>query len=431
MQLTRLKHTILTYLVLLLVSLATVVGLAGITPDSESMVEARQGTIPISLFGLHIHHLVKQPRHVPVKTQWPTVPFDSWRLWDAYVTWANLEPEPGKWEFDTLDQYVELAQKNQVEVVLLLGLSPQWASSQPDKPSAYGRGNAAPPKNIEDWRNYVRTVATRYKGKIHYYELWNEPNGFKRFYHGTLAEMLELCREAYQILKEIDPTITVVSPSATGDWGSSPGVDWLDEFLSRGGGDYADIIGYHFYVMPGPPENMIPLIQKVQAVMAKHGQEDKPLWNTECTWLGDRRFSAEESAAYVARSYIINWAMGIQRVYWYAWDSGENVRIHLTRSDQRSLTPAGKAYSEIQKWLVEASMRDCQSNRDETWICPIESDRSQRAWIVWNPDRQLDFRLPEEWGVQQMRNLAGDRQLLSSNRVEIGPSPLLLEQRNR
>ncbi len=124
--------------------------------------------------------------------------------------------------------------------------------------------------------------------------------------------MLELCREAYQILKEVDPTITVVSPSATGDWGSSPGVRWLDDFLSQGGGDYADVIGYHFYVMPGPPENIVPLIQKVKAVMAKYGQNDKPLWNTECGWLGDEAFSSEDKAAgYVARSYVLNWADGV------------------------------------------------------------------------------------------------------------------------
>lgn len=423
------QRKILVFLLLLFFSLGTVVGFRSINPDLQTMMpEFQRDTIPATLFGLHIHHVVKQPRHVAVKTEWPTVPFGTWRLWDAYVAWPNLEPEKGKWNFETLDAYVNLAEENQVELMMLLGLSPKWASSQPDKPSAYGQGNAAPPQNLEDWRNYVRTVATRYKGKIHYYELWNEPNGYKRFYHGTMEEMLELCREAYQILKEVDPTVQVISPSATGDWGSSPGTEWLDNFLSQGGGDYADIIGYHFYVMPGPPENMVRLIKKVQGVMAKHGQQDKAIWNTECTWLGNWILpSEEEEAAYVARSYILNWATGVDRVYWYAWDSGENVRIKLTRSDSATLTPAGVAYAEVQKWLVGARMGECESQVDGAWICPLERDGGYQAWIVWHPERGASLSVPDRWGIQQVRDLSGDRRPWEGNSVEIGPSPIVLE----
>ncbi|MGL4502111.1 MAG: GH39 family glycosyl hydrolase, partial [Planktothrix sp.] len=258
MLLNRIQRSVLTFLLLLCLSTGMVVGFNSISVEGGVNLGQPDKEIPATLFGMHLHHVATTPTYrtdppITEHTPWPSVPIPTWRLVAAYVEWFALEPQKGEWNFEILDKSLELAEKHQVEPLMYLGFSPRWASQRPDEPSAYGPGKAAPPQNIEDWRNYVRTVATRYKGRIHYYELWNEPNGYKRFYTGTVAEMVELSREAYQILKEVDPTITVVSPSATGDWGSSPGVEWLEEFLSQGGGDYADVIGYHFYVMPGPP----------------------------------------------------------------------------------------------------------------------------------------------------------------------------------
>lgn len=384
--------------------------------------------IPATLFGMHMHHLVEQPPQVSTKTPWPAVSFSTWRLWDAYVAWSNLEPKKGEWNFKTLDKYLELAKKHQVEILLPLALSPKWASARPQEPSAYGSysGAAAEPKNIEDWRNYVRTVATRYKGRIHYYELWNEANWY-HYFTGTIDQMLELSREAYQILKEVDPSITVVSPSPANL--SGEGLSWLDEFLTKGGGDYVDVIGYHFYFHVNPPEKIVPLIRKAREIMAKHGQGDKPLWNTEAGWSQPKPFpSDEQGAAYVARSYILNWDSGVSRFYWYAWDNRDWVSLYMTEPDIKTLKPAAKAYAEVQKWLVGAQMSACQSNGQQTWTCPLTRPGGYRGWIVWNPDRQMEFQVPENWRIKQVRELSGDRRNLRGSRIEIGPRPLLFER---
>jgi hypothetical protein len=99
----------------------------------------------------------------------------------------------------------------------------------------------------------------------------------------------------------------------------------LSEFLSKGGGEYVDIIGYHFYVTPKPPETMVPLVEKVKKIMQQNGAGDKPLWDTETGWFPPSQFdSGELAAAYLARSYLILWAEGVQRLYWYvAADDGE------------------------------------------------------------------------------------------------------------
>jgi Glycosyl hydrolases family 39 len=374
-------------------------------------------TVPLQFFGMHIHRLT-------TITPWPVVRFGSWRLMAAYVYWPDLEPKKGAWRFDTLDFYVGLANKHNVEPLLPLCFSPDWASARPEENTPYLHpGNAAEPKNIEDWDEYVRTVATRYKGSIHEYEIWNEPN-LKGFFSGTPEQMLQLTREAYRILKDVDPSNTVVSPSATG-YG---GVPWLDRFLQLGGGKYVDVIGYHFYVEK-PPEATLELIAKVKTVMSRHGLEGKPLWDTELGWARPKPFPSEqEAAAYVARAYILHWAAGVKRLYWYAWDQ-QVFALQMVGTDSKSLKPAAFAYAEIENWLVGARIISCESDSQGTWICQIARDGGYRAWILWNADRNMNFSIPGDWKAQDFRDLSGVKSgLKGENTLAISASPILVEK---
>jgi hypothetical protein len=135
---------------------------------------APENPISSSFWGLHIHR-------AGFSTPWPDVSFGSWRLWDAYEVWPCLEPNKGEWRFNNLDKFIAMAEKNRVGVLLPLGLSPAWVSARLKEKRAYSPGISAESRNLEDWTNYVRMVATRYKGRVQYYELWNEPN-LKSFY---------------------------------------------------------------------------------------------------------------------------------------------------------------------------------------------------------------------------------------------------------
>ncbi|MGK7920234.1 MAG: glycosyl hydrolase [Trichodesmium sp.] len=391
----------------------------GIASFQNVKLEPPKTLIPAELFGMHIHRAA-------TTTLWPLSPFKSWRLWDAGVAWGDMEPKQGKWNFETLDKYVNLAQKHQVNILLTLGQTPTWASARPTDPSPYGAGWPAEPKNIADWRNYVRTIASRYKGKISYYEIWNEPNFNQKYYSGSVEKMVELSREAYQILKEIDPSVMVVSPSATG---VDSGLSWLDEYLTKGGGSYVDIIGHHFYVS-GKPEELLPLIANLQKVIATHGLTQKPIWHTESGWFGLTKDSLPanvQGAAYVARAYILNWATGISRFYWYAWDN-QFVKVPMIQDNLQSLTLSGKAYGEVQKWLVGTQMNWCKSDIQKNWICQLTREGGYKAWIIWNPEHNFNFQIPQEWDIKRIRDLTDSRSKLPIERiVKINPSPLLLE----
>jgi len=377
-------------------------------------------TIPEAYFGLHIHHLDR-----PTPTPWPAIPVPEWRLWDADVTWPDLEPARGQWQFERFDRYISLAQKHGTGILLTLGGSPHWASVRPGIPTESQAGFSAEP-NLEDWRDYVKTVSSRYKGRIQAYEIWNEPN-LKQFYGGTTDQMVVLTKEASQIIHSVDAHAIVVSPSATANYG----VPWFTEFLKKGGGEYVDVIGYHFYVNPQTllPEDMVPVIEKVRQVISENGLGNKPLWNTETGWAPPAAIASDEVAAgYLARSYILSWAAGVQRFYWYAWDN-RAMAIVTYKEDEHTITEAGRAYEVIERWLVGARMDSLTKNADQTWICQLTRS-GKKEWIVWSPYANGKFDVPAAWHVSDVTPLLHDGYPLKAPSIEIGPAPMLLTGRS-
>jgi hypothetical protein len=387
--------------ILLLILIGSLFG-----PTFAADLQTPKAVIPDSYFGLHIHHL----NYPSPTTPWPSMAVPQWRLWDAAVRWPDLEPNKGQWQFERLDLYLALAKKHGTGILLPLALTPPWA----------GPLITAEPRNLEDWRNYVRTVVSRYKGRIQAYEIWNEPN-FQDFWTGTTDQMLALTKEASNIIHSLDPQAVVVSPSPT----TSAGISWIAEFLKKGGGQFVDVIGYHFYVTPGLPEEMVPVIQRVRQAMSESGSGNKPLWNTEMGWLTPARFDSEEVAAgFLARSFILGWAAGVQRLYWYAWDN-RSLAIVTYKEAEHSVTPAGTAYKLMQQWLIGAQMVGCTDSLDHIWICQLNRS-GKKQWIVWNPQGTRKFDLPADWHVKSATPLLREPSSIKGSSIEIGPEPTLV-----
>jgi hypothetical protein len=401
-------------------------------PAGEIHLRPTANTIPPQFFGMHFHRL-------DTTTSWPRdIDIHTWRLLGTYIMWPNLEPQKGQWNFTLLDKLLGLAEEHHVEVLLPLVLSPPWASARPTEQSSYSPGNAAEPKNIADWENYIRTVATRYKGRIHYYEVWNEPNA-KNFWSGSMPQLAELACSAYSIIKRVDRSAQVSSPPFV----LKSGLVAFDAYLKAGGGKCADIIGYHLYVSPGQPEEMVGLIQQVREIMNRNGVANKPLWNTESGWPIQNEQSVvnpvpgggylsvvlppDEAASYLARAYILSWACGVSRFYWYSWD---NFDMGLVDHDGKTFKSPAIAYGEIQKWLIGARMDSCDTDANGTWTCAISRDGGYRSWILWNPDGRRTFNLPvaPQWNVVRIRDLLGHMSNLAPGAsVEVSIMPHLLE----
>lgn len=340
---------------------------------------ASDAPVPREYFGLHIHRADQG-------TAWPSVPFGSWRLWDAYVTWANMEPERGKWDFSRLDRYVAMAELTKVDILLPLANTPAWAAARPSEKSAYKPGNASEPLDIDDWKRYVQTIGERYRGRIFHYEIWNEPN-IKHHFSGNIEKLVEITCEAYKTLKTIDTRNLVVSPAAT--TGARDHLEYLGEFLALGGSRCVDIIAHHFYVPRQGPEAMVPIIRQVKEVMLRNGVGHLPLWNTETGWRiansdgtpedprwlrGWRRLEQIEAGEVLQRAFILARAEGVERFYWYAWD---NKNMGLVEPKLASLKPAAEVWVKTVNQMKGKVVKNCTRSIVGKWSCELMNvDRS-------------------------------------------------------
>ncbi|MBW7958772.1 MAG: cellulase family glycosylhydrolase, partial [Candidatus Promineofilum sp.] len=70
------------------------------------------------------------------------------------------------------DHIVDLAAARDVAIIARLSNPPAWSRAMGDE-----LGTNAPPDDFNDFGDFAAAVAERYRGRIRYYQVWNEPNG--------------------------------------------------------------------------------------------------------------------------------------------------------------------------------------------------------------------------------------------------------------
>src|SRR5699024_2753942 len=103
------------------------------------------------------------------------------------------------------DDIIDLAETYGIRIIARLDHTPGWAQANEDDPHA-------PPENVEDYGSFVEAFVERYKGRVQYIQIWNEPN-LAREWGGEVDPegYLALLHETYQRAKAVDPNIVVLS----------------------------------------------------------------------------------------------------------------------------------------------------------------------------------------------------------------------------
>jgi len=337
--------------------------------------------------------------------------------------WTSVNPSQGVYDWTTLDAIVADAAASGYDLVMDLGSPPQWASARPDEVSPLGyTGSAAEPlgapNDMTIWTNWISAIATRYNGRINYWEIWNEPafpTDPGSFFTGPPQTLLSLQRSAYSTLKAINSGNVVLTPAFTT-------LDYLACYAAIGGTASADILAFHDYAAAGPEslrQFIAPNVRLVENAFAN----PLPVWNTERGWLAPL-LAGDVQASYLARAYLLNWAAGLPRVYFYSWDAG-GLGVMPLYGDG-SVAPAGDAYYWIQQWLTGKVMSgglvpDASGN----WVATLTAGDGTVSHVVWNPGSTASYALPAGWPAQQVQTLSGATSATTPGAtINIGPKPV-------
>jgi len=115
------------------------------------------------------------------------------------VSWLETEPEPGQYRWAKLDVIIHTAHEQGMPLIPYLCYTPRWAVANPKDADFW----SLPPRDPEWFARFARAVATRYKGKVLAWGLWNEPDNV--YWKGTPQELGKMIWAAARAIKEVDP----------------------------------------------------------------------------------------------------------------------------------------------------------------------------------------------------------------------------------
>jgi hypothetical protein len=305
--------------------------------------------------------------------------------------WRNIERDAkGRFEWNEPDRIVNAAQAHGLKILARLDGYPTWSRSQQVYP------DDGPPDRLSDWTDYVTAIATRYKGRIAAYEIWNEPN-IDREWGGQppdAAAYVALLKVSYDAIKRVDPAALVItaglSPTTDTSARARPDATYLREMYAAGLKGSYDLLGVHAAGFRSPPEadpgavaldpeatNHDPSppearrvyafrhVEDLRQIMVEQGDGNKQVAVLEMGWTSDKRpgspylwysTTEEVKGEYLARAFDYarkNWPWASFMTVIYlpdpAWrDDQEQLYWSITNRDGTPLP----AYIDLKRVLA-------------------------------------------------------------------------------
>jgi len=294
---------------------------------------ARKDAVAVSpsFFGQHVHGYPGTYGIPPVSMS--TVRSHDFTSTGQSIRWNHLEPTKGNFSWSVMDAWVAAGEARGWDRVYVFGFAPDWAvSGSSDGLSDYGgKTNQAPTSNV-DWTDYITAVVNRYKGRIKYWQGWNEPNLPKYFSdgaagNGSVTRLSELQRLLYQTSKTLDPAGVVLSPSCTSVFS---GVTYFTQYLAASdgssgtGAQWFDVAAYQFYCNDNSRRvyGLCNMHRGVTGALAAAGRGGVAVWATETGLISPSFKSYSESdKVLLLEVYLLSLAvLGVERAIWYGID---------------------------------------------------------------------------------------------------------------
>jgi hypothetical protein len=189
------------------------------------------------------------------------------------------------------DNIVTLAEEAGVAIIARLSNAPAW--SHPDDPATH-----APPNDPADYGDFVAAVVERYRGRITFFQLWNEPNIYPEWGRRVPdpVAFTELLCTGYERAKSVNPDAIILgpalSPTIAFDARDRNTLIFLQRMYLAGAGECFDVFsaqGYGLFSGPGDARLLPTAINFshhlfVRDMMVVWGDASKPIWLSEVGW---------------------------------------------------------------------------------------------------------------------------------------------------
>ena len=281
----------LSIIAVLVIACSTGIAVTKYLPTPSSSLE------PITHDSFTLNRLTPQPRSVrsfylAAHTLFLDAPIAKLAVQAGFDTivqvfpWRDLNPRPDVYTWQAADDMVDVAQTYHLDLIARLDMPPFWATRA--DPTGL-------PFELEAYLDFVEATASRYRGRILGYIIWNEPN-LAEEWGGWVADpkqYVDVLCQAYQRLKRIDPNVIVIAaglaPTNEFSYRAMDDREFLQQMMAEDGAAQCfDVLSAHDYGYGLPPTdprgehaglNLARLIDLHEILV--RASATQPIWITE------------------------------------------------------------------------------------------------------------------------------------------------------
>lgn len=206
--------------------------------------------------------------------------------------WDAIEAEKDNYDWLFWDDFVKTGVEDyNITMVPYICYTPQWQARDPRDSLMFWND---PPKDFDEFGQFMFDIVSRYKNYIKTWELWNEPDISIYWDTQDVGEFARFMKVGADAVKRADPEAKVV----LGGIAYRP--EWVKFlFKDHGLSPYIDIVNCHNYFETwhhNPVEEIVNYIGDVYDVISEFG-------NGQALWMAEVGYSTFRRGATVSDSY--------------------------------------------------------------------------------------------------------------------------------
>jgi len=210
----------------------------------------------------------------------------------GYFTWNVIEPQKGQFDWELTDIYVKGATNAGLKISAVIQPYAAWDQKNTQVnanckmlDAAYYDYKDGPPKDIDEYQNFLTKTVERYKNKVAVWEIGNEPDAQCGGYENNPQGYFDLLKISSETIKKVNPQAKVTNGGASGHSDNSSERSFWTKFFQLGGSQYIDYFNLHYNTERNQdakldPATLLKDLTFFNNLMDKNGGR-KPLYLTE------------------------------------------------------------------------------------------------------------------------------------------------------
>ena len=322
------------------------------------------------------------------------------------LLWKDYEKTKGEYKLlDHWNAYLDAAVSDGIEPLIILNYGNTLYTDTTD---SWPLTN----DQLEAYGNYVYNVVSDTKGRVKYFEVWNEPNLAGTDWGKSYAKMLKV---AYTRAKEANPDAQIVGlvmAGASNAFMSSMESEDADIY------NYMDIASFHEYAKGAAPENdtYTGILKTCNNSIRNHVGTGFDIWLTEMGYSENEIGISEDMAArYEVREMLWCDAENLnKKIFTYTWHDGSGAPAYreanfgmLNRDSSAKKTYV--AYAALNKFTADGSCMGRTVDSNGNYIYKYANGKNKTTLACFNQgDKKSSVTVTPEFDSYDVYDMYGN-----------------------